>query len=367
MALTALATANTTIGPSQYADMAQALAPRFLVDTPTALQPSYSSGTVTLQPGACLIAGTRVRATSTESVAVPSVSSGTRTYTIVIRVDWAKGTDAASVVCLPTTTVNNSTSPNTSAINRIPGVLYDAVVATVTRQAGYTAATAFTDYRTWGGDGGPLRVSDAALLNPSMLDARAGTFISTDRGIYTKRLDNDGVWRTVGTDSNPWRVWTPTLRYYSKASPNGTSGGTAVSLGSGGTSSARYRIVDGMLDGYVYISPGSTGANFGDGVVTMDLPIACANWQEDTWSMGHLYTTMAYGGDRNLDWHLEMLVKKGWTRGLLFTNVSGDYSDLQPYQAANAYTLGPGTGVPYINKGYPVGPITMHVNYPVDI
>jgi hypothetical protein len=367
MALTALATANTTIGPSQYADMAQALAPRFLVDTPTALQPSYSSGTVTLQPGACLIAGTRVRATSTESVAVPSVSSGTKTYTIVIRVDWAKGTDAASVVCLPTTTVNNSTSPNTAYINRIPGVLYDAVVATVTRQAGYTKATSFTDYRAWGGDGGPLRVSDAALLYPTMLDARIGTFISTDKGLYTKRLDNDGVWRAVGTDSNPWRVWTPTLRYYNKDVPNGTSGGTVASLGNGGTYSARYRIVDGMLDGYVYISPGSTGANLGDGGITMDLPIACANWQEDTWSMGHLYTTTSYGGDRNIDWHLEMLVKKGWTRGYLFTNVSGEYSDLQPYQSANAFTLGPGTGVPKVVGGYPVGPITMHVNYPVDV
>lgn len=366
MALTALATANTTIGPSQYADMAQALAPRFLVDTPTTLQPSYRSGTVTLQPGACLIAGTRVRATSTESVAVPSVSSGTKTYTIVIRVDWAKGTDAASVVCLPTTTVNNSTSPNTSAINRIPGVLYDAVVATVTRQAGYTTATDFTDYRAWGGDGGPLRVSDSALLNPTMLDARAGTFISTDRGLYTKRLDNDGVWRTVGTDSNPWRVWTPTLRYYSKTVPNGTSGGTVVGLGNGGTASARYRIVDGMLDGYVYISPGSTGATLGDGPITMDLPVACANWQEDTWSMGHLYTT-GYGGDGSYDWHMEMLVKKGWTRGLLFTNPSELNSRLEPYRSANAYSFGPGTGIPYIKGGYPVGPITMHVNYPVDV
>lgn len=42
MAFTAIATANTTIGPAQYADMAQALAPRFLVDTPNDLQPSYS-------------------------------------------------------------------------------------------------------------------------------------------------------------------------------------------------------------------------------------------------------------------------------------------------------------------------------------
>lgn len=366
MALTALATANTTIGPSQYADMAQALAPRFLVDTPTALQPSYSSGTVTVQPGACLIAGTRVRATGPETVAVPAVSSGTKTYAIVIRVDWSKGaTDAATLVCLGSTTVNTSSTPNTSAINRIPGVMYDAVIALVTRQAGYTSATSFVDYRVCGGDGGPLRVSDGALLSPAMLDARAGTFIATDQGKYTKRLDNDGVWRSVGTDSNPWRLWTPTLRYYEKNIPDGTSGGTVAGLGNGGYSTARYRIVDGMLDGYVYISPGATGATLGTGQITIDMPVPCANWQEDTWSMGHLFTT-GYGGDGSYDWHLEMLVKKGWTRGLLFTNPSELNARLEPYRAQSAYTPGTGTGVPYIKGGFPVGPITMHVNYPVD-
>lgn len=366
MAFSAIATANTIIGPSQYADMAQALAPRFLVDTPTALQPSYNAGTVTLQPGACLIAGARVRATSTEEVGVPAVSSGTKAFTIVIRVDWAKGPSAASLVCLPTTTVNNSTSPNPMYINRIPGVLYDAVVATVTRQAGQSAATNFTDYRLWGGDGGPLRVSDAALLEPGMLDARVGTFISTDKGVYTKRLDNDGVWRAVGTASNPWRAWTPTLRYYEKEVPHGQSGGKVAGLGNGGWATARYRIVDGMLDGYIFISPGATGATLGTGPITVDLPVPCAPWQTDTWSMGHLYTT-GYGSDGNYDWHLEMLVKAGWARGMLFTNPSQDNARLEPYRAQSAYNPGTGSGVPFVKGGFPVGPITVHVNYPVDV
>lgn len=363
MALTALATANTTIGPSQYADMAQALAPRFLVDTPTALQPSYNSGTVTLQPGACLIAGTRVRATSTETVSVPSVSSGTRTFTIVIRVDWSKGTDAATLVCLPTTTVNNSTSPNPSAINRIPGVLYDAVVATVSRRAGYSAAMEFIDFRTWGGDGGPLRVSDPALLNPYMIDAREGTFISTDRGTYTKRLDNDGVWRNVGTASNPWRAWTPTLRYYGTSAPNGSSGGNPVYLGTQGMYSGRFRIVDGMLDGFVQITTGS-GANFGTGPITMDVPLPCANWQSDTWSMGHIFTDKSFGADKPLDWHSEVLVKAGWTRGLLFTNPEGNYSDLIFHTADN----GNGQGHPRLNGAKSIGAVyTYNICYPVDV
>lgn len=365
MAFTTVATANTTIGPAQYADMAQALAPRFLVDAPTHLQPSYSSGTVSITTGAALVAGTRVRASGSNSVAIPSVSSGSKTFAVCLRVDWSKGASDSATLVAVDGSINSGTSPVTTSINRIPGVMYDALLCLVTRTAGSTAASYFADYRCWGGDGGPIRVSDAALGNPARLDARVGTFIQTDQGKFTKRLDNDGVWRSVGTDSNPWREWTPTMRYYSKSTINGTSGGTIAGLGSGGTYSARYRIVDGLLDGYVYIQPGSTGATLGDGPITIDLPVACASWQEDTWSMGHLYTTTSYGGDKNLDWHLEALIKKGWTRALLFTSKSGSDSTMGPYQSADPYNLGPSRGTPYVAGGYPVGPITIHLSYPV--
>lgn len=364
MAFTTVATANTTIGPAQYADMAQALAPRFLVDSPTHLQPSYSSGTVSVTTGAALVAGTRVRATGSNSVAIPSVSSGSKTFAVCLRVDWSKGASDSATLVAVNGTLNSSSSPVETSINRIPGVMYDALICLVTRSAGTTVASYFADYRCWGGDGGPLRVSDAALTNPSWLDARVGTFIQTDQGKYTKRLDNDGVWRAVGTDSNPWRMWTPTLRYYEKTAPDGKTGGTVAGLGNGGYSTARYRIVDGMLDGYVYIFPGPTGATLGTGALTIDLPVACADWQEDTWSMGHLYTR-GYGSDGNYDWHLEMLVKSGWTRGMLFTNPSELNARLEPYRAQSAFNPGTGSGIPFVKGGFPVGPITMHVSYPV--
>lgn len=363
MAITALATTNTTIGPAQFADMAQALAPRFLVDAPSHLRPTYSGGTVSVSAGASLACGTRIRVTGTETVSIPSVSSGTRAYAVVIRIDWSKGAnDAATLVAIPSPVVNQSSTPNTSQINRIPGVVYDALLCTVTRRAGTTTASAFTDLRMWGGDGGPIRVGDAALASPGMLDARAGTMIATEQNAYTKRLDNDMVWRAVGTDSNPWRLWTPTLRYYGSSAPNGTSGGTVAGLGSGGFSTARYRVVDGMLDGFVSISPGATGATLGTGPITFDLPMTCASWQEDTWSMGHLYTR-GYGGDGNYDWHMEGLIKRGWQRCMLFTNPRIDDARLRPYVAQNGN--GAGTGVPYINGGFPVGDITLHVQYPV--
>lgn len=364
MAISALATANTTIGPAQWADMSQALAPRFLVDTPTHMQPSYSSGSVTVQSGAALVAGTRIRVTGTESVSVPSVTSGTRNYVIVLRVDWSKGAnDAATLVCLLAPTINATSTPNTSQVNRIPGVLYDAVLCTLSRRSGSTLASNFIDYRAWGGDGGPIRVSTAAMDTPTWLDMRPGTMISTDRNEHVKRLDNDGVWRAVGTESNPWREWTPVMRFYGSNVPNGTSGGTVAGHGSGSSVSARYRVVDGMLDGYIYIRAGATGATWGDGPVTIDLPMACAGWQEDTWSMGHLFTT-GYGGDGSFDWHMEALIKAGWTRAMLWTNPRIEDTRLRPFNVQSP-GKGPGTGVPFISGGYPVGAVTLHLNYPV--
>lgn len=364
MAITALATTNTIIGPAQYADMAQALAPRFLVDEPSHLQPSYSRGDVGVTSGAALVSGTRVRVTGTEYVAIPSVSSGTRTYSVVLRVDWSKGaSDAATLVALPTTSINATSSPNTNLINRIPGVMYDALLCTVTRRAGTSVAQDFVDLRMWGGDGGPIRVGDAAMNSPALLDARAGTMISTDQGVFTKRRDNDMVWRAVGTDSNPWRLWTPTMRFYGNSVPNGTSGGTVAGHGNGSSVTARYRVVDGMLDGYVFIQAGATGATWGDGPVTIDLPIRCASWQRVTWSMGHLFTT-GYGGDGSYDWHMEALVQAGWTRAMLWTHPRIEDTRLRPFKVQTP-GQGTGTGTPYISGGYPVGEITLHLNYPV--
>lgn len=365
MALTALATSNTTIGPSQYADMAQALAPRFLVDSPNDMRPSLSGSTVSITAGNALVAGTRVRASGTTTVTLPSATSVARTYVVVLRVDWSKGaTDSATLVQLPytstATVINQTSTPDTTKVNRIPGVMYDAVLAYV---ALGTGSTFILDFRVWGGDGGPLRVQQAAMDAPTLLDARPGTVISTEKSQFTKRLDSDGVWRDIGTASNPWRMWTPTLRYYGKDAPNGTSGGTPVNLGTGGQYNARYRVVDGMLDGFISVVTG-TGNMFGTGALTFDLPLPCAAWQPDVWNEGHVYTSTANGGDGNFDWLAQALIKAGWVRALIYTPHSGDFSNLQPHRASWDGTVG--TGIPYIAGGWSVGSVyTFHISYPV--
>lgn len=364
MALTAIATANTTIGPAQYADMAQALAPRFLVDTPTDMQPSYSNGQVTIQPGAALVAGTRVRATGTNSVTIPTPASGSVVYSICLRVNWNNpASSAVELVAIGGNTINTTSSFDARKINRIPGVVYDAFICAVQRTAGSSNAPMW-DLRMWGGDGGPIRVTQQGLGSANFLDARAGTMISTDNGQFTKRLDADGTWRDVGTPSNPWKLWTPAFRYYGKDAPDGRSGGNQVYLGTQGSYSGRYRVVDGLLEGFVQVTTG-TGANFGSGPITMDLPLPCAGWQPDTWSMGHIYTDRSFGAPSSLDWHSEVLVKAGWTRGLLFAPVSGAYNDMK-FHAATVDGR-PGSGTPRIDNAPSTGAIyTYNLSYPVD-
>lgn len=370
MSITTVGTANTTIGSSQYADMTQVLAPRFIVDGPNDLIPSYSGGTAYVSQGSAFIAGARVSITGSETVAVPSVSSGTKAYAICLRVDWSKGaSDATSLVAISGTSsvqINTSSTPNTNAINRIPGVMYDAVVAVVFRKAGTTTAQSFTDYRMWGGDGGPIRVSDSGFTDPRYYDARVGTIIGTDRDKFRKRLDNDRVWRAIGADSNPWKLWTPTLRYYKGGwDTPGVSGGSPVALGTQGQYSGRYRIDDGMLTGYVQVTTGS-GANFGEGFITLDLPVPCASWVLDSWSNGHMFIDQSFGADGKFDWFSQVLIKGGWSRGLLFVPHSGDYTNMELHMAVKP-GMGAGSGYPVILTGPSTGAVyTYKLEYPVE-
>lgn len=363
MSFSTVATQNSVVGPEQFADMMQATAPRFVVDGPNDLRPSYSSGVVSIQPGSALIGGARVQATGSNSVRLPTVSYGARSYMVCLRVNWSKSTsEAVELVALQNAQTNTTNTPNTSKVNRIPGVLYDAIICEALVSSGRVT---LTDYRVWGGDGGTLRVTPEALNTPSGLDLRRGAMISTDRGTYTKRLDDDGVWRDVGTASNPWKQWQPVLRYYGNDSGyNGSEPGTAVNLGTGGQYKGYYRVVDGMLDGFISITTG-VGNQFGTGQITVDLPLKCAAWMPDTWSYGHLYISTQNGADRNLDFPMEILVKAGWMRGALFAPVAGDYSNVEVH--ASSWDGGPGTGVPKLASGWSVGSVyTMHVAYPVN-
>lgn len=374
MTITALATQNTQVGPSQFADMEAATTAPFVVDSPTDLKPSEGSNrTVSISAGAAMAGGSRVRSTSTETVTCQAVSSGIRYDAICLRIDWTAGTQRMVAIQGNSSgiVINTTGGPDKSKVNRIPGVLYDALIAVATVQSGSSNLYRLVDYRMWGGLGGPYRVNSLAIGTPGYFDVRRGTYIETDRSAETRRLDDDGIWRAIGSTSNPWVQWTPTLRYYGNSEINGKDGGTVAGLGNGGYMTGRYRIVDSILDGYVYIEPGATGATWGTGPLTIDLPYAMASWQGNTWSQGHFYN-FGYSGEANFDWHAETLIKAGWKRGMLWSSQGGLESRLAPMQAAQYGTdigggvSAPGTGVPKINNGWTVGTITMHLSYPVD-
>jgi hypothetical protein len=367
MAITALATQNTTVGPAQFADMVSVLQAPFVVDGPNDLKPTVgSNGTVTVAAGSAHAGGTRIHSTTAVNVTVPVPTSGGLWYAIVVRINWATGTPTVAVVPGTSSTIllNTAGGYQNARVNRIPGVAYDALVAVAYMSAGSATPSVMHDMRMYGGDGGPLVVSQSGLTNASLLDARVGTWITTPDAKYTKRKGDDGTWNDVGSNANPWKLWTPTLRYYEAQGPNGTSGGTSVFLGTNGSYSGRYRVVDGLLDGFVQITTGA-GANFGSGSITMDLPLPCAAWQADTWSTGHIYTDTTHGGDGNFDWVSQALVKAGWTRALLFAPVSGDFGDLKVHRAV-APGEGNGSGYPVILGGKSIGTVyTYNITYPV--
>lgn len=366
MAITALATQNTQVGPAQFADMAEVLTAPAKVDRPTDLRPTRGTGrSLTIAAGAGTAGGSRIRSTSVESVTLDAQSSGTRWDAVCLRIDWSTSVVRPVVVKGSSSTVpiNTSSAADPAKVNRIPGVMYDHLICVCSVAA--SGISNLIDYRMWGGDGGPYRVSEGALGSPTLLDARAGTWISTDKGLLTKRLDDDGVWRAVGTESNPWKTWTPTLRYYGNDIVTGTSGGTVAGMGNGPIVNTRYRITDGIVDAYVYAKAGSTGATWGDGFMTMDLPVpAASQTNQDIWCIGHLFTS-GYGGDGDFDWQAQALIKGGWTRAMLWTNGRIDDCRLTPYvcQQVNG---GPGSGSPFINGGYPVGSWTFNLKYPTD-
>ena len=157
------------------------------------------------------------------------------------------------------------------------------------------------------------------------------------------------------------------MRYYgNNVTGFGTSGGTVAGLGTGGTATGRYRIVDGLLDGFVSITTGA-GAQFGVGALTFDLPLPCASWQPDTWSEGHIwFAKTTTSGDRDLDFHAQALVKAGWVRAQMFAPVAGNASNLMPH--INSNTGAAGEGFPHILGGWSTGSVyTFHICYPVDV
>lgn len=402
MSFTTLATANSTIGPAQYADMAQALAPRVLVDTPNDLRPSFSGGAVVVQAGAALVCGIRVRSSVTHTLPLPvsSATAGEVQYVVALRIDWSlSSTEAAGLVYFPwpaggaSRLINTTSTPDDLKLNRIPGVVYDAVLARVTVGVATGQPNALVDLRMWGGDGGPLSVGEKVVGLDNeylrLLDARVGTFISTPDGSTTLRFGEDQVWRpySLGSGSEPgsgsdpgsspgsgsgstsveWERWTPTLRYYGTGQIDGSTGGTPVKLGTPSAYSGHYRVVGGMLEGFARLTTGKN-YDFGTGPITMDLPLPCASWIKDTWSQGHIYmdktsTQSKVGGV--FDWHAELRVQAGWKRGQIYAPISEYGPQLLPHKASRAGAAA--QGVPLINDGFSVGSIyTFHVSYPVD-
>lgn len=371
MAITALATQNTTVGPTQFADMMWAMDTPCKVDSAADLRPTLGANRqISIAPGAGMVGGSRVRSTSVETVTLDTVSSGSRWDVVCLRVDWLAGT-AAIVVVKGTSsgfnTVTSGTSPDTSKVNRLPGIMYDLQLAIC--KVTTSGVSEMVDGRMWGGDGAAFFVSQSLIDNTwTMGWCKPGTTIQTDKGQYTKRLDNDGTWRSIGTAANPWIDWTPTLRYWedkpNTGNPNDAAG--IVNLGGSSTCRGRYRIDSGYLTGKISIVKGVNSV-FGWGPLTVDLPKPVAAGWWDLWWGGHIYLDKRSQGSGVWDFACQLSSRGGSSVGAIWAPYGSGNVELRLHRAADS-SFGNGTGSPYINGAISDGDVyAFDISYPVDL
>lgn len=325
---------------SQEAGRFYRVAPPALVDTPSDLTPSNTSGTraVRIGVGTAQVCGVTVTNDAVMTFNLGANSSGSARFdALVLRVTWAGGSSTADIVVKP----GSSSGP--PALTRTPGTLYEFPLAVVRVGASASTVTAgdVYDIRTYGGRGGRMRIPQESYL--SWADAHPGAELIVEGTVRTYRRA-PGAWTLVSDVLTPWRYFDPILRY--RGQGNVQEG--VASLGTGGVRRGRFKIIDGFLIGEVEIRQG-VGGNYGAGALTIDMPPGYPpdTYFADRWIHGHIYTT----AEAVMDWHADALVKGGETRAALYAPTRANDVRMLPARAQDGSNT-TGTGVPWIATGY---------------
>jgi hypothetical protein len=133
--------------------------------------------------------------TSNVTIALDSVSSGSRWDLIVMRRDWTGAGGSSTFTKVNGTTAQEIPTGRTTG----PGAIDDQPIALVQISSGSTLPTAIIDLRVWAGNGGMIANSELAL---SYIDSLASqVFLNTNGDTYN---------RVIGDDGNPmWTVSAP--------------------------------------------------------------------------------------------------------------------------------------------------------------
>ena len=278
---------NGILTPADYAHMVRRGAAPFVVDDQWALRPSMSGDQVTVADGYCWVAGTLVRF-SRETITVPRGSSSNSEWGVVLQLDWSNAASPVKLAVADVTAQNVSTSSSSGVFRRVPGVRQDSMICIV---RGSTNRK-LLDGRVWGGDGGPFFVEESAWSDPRAVffNLQKGARICPTSDVeLVKVLNGSGEFEVLGGGSKRWQSFTPTLitqgDYY--GSLDGNRVDREVQLGSGGTMSGRFRVVDGVLHGYVHVYTGNN-PSFGHGYIGMQLPMPMSTWLPEVNAAGYI-------------------------------------------------------------------------------
>lgn len=323
---------------SQEAGRFYRMAPPALVDTPSDLTPSNTTGTraCRIGVGTAQVCGVTVTndAIITFNLTANSQSAA-RFDALVLRVTWAGASSTAEIV------VKQGSTGGPPAMTRNPGSVYEFPLAAI-RVGGFAtsiSASDVYDLRTYGGRGGRMRIPQESYL--SWADGHPGAELIVEGTVRTYRKAADGAWTLVSDILTPWRYFDPVIRYKGAGQ---IQAGVAV-LGTGGVRRGRFKVIDGFVVGEVEVRTGSGAVNFGAGELTVDLPAGYLpdTYFADRWLHGHMYTT----AEAVMDWYADALVKGGESRATLYAPARGNDARLRPARVQDG-TSTVGTGVPYI-------------------
>lgn len=328
---------------------------RFMVRGPDDLKVTAVTGlqrTVSVAAGSALTCGVMTVETAARQLQLAAnTGASARLDLVVLRIVWA-GLGASTATLDVKQGTPGALNPPTPT--RSPGSVYEAPLAVVrvAPNTGQLSGATVFPIAPYGGRGGPLHTLQGQWVQ--FVDAPTGAELVTDHNRWRYRRLSDGAWSIIESDLQPWSTWTPQL----------TSPGGNIVLGTGGIMAGRYKIIRGEVLGEFEIRKGTSGSDFRWGNISVALPVpAGSGYVADRWCPAHL-ATPATG---LMDWRAQLLIQSGQSSALIFASASSIDCRMKAWRSAEKSPAVADTGYPRIVNQYTEGlVVTGTLRYIVD-
>lgn len=245
---------------------------RFLVKDAASWAPSINTGTartIDVAVGSAWACGVFDATDAVESVAfAANATSSNRFDFLVARWDWVTGTTVFDVIqgSASVPEINTTLVVDEAKVNRIPGSLYEGLIAVVRVRPGvgtFQPADLVADLRVWGGKSGPLVTPVSTYL----------TVLDVDPGSEVYPLDSGRLSRSI---AGGWQTPEQTIlahKLSAKSQIVATSGTAEQRIP--GTHNMGFALVPGIA--YEVVARGRMQANGGSGMLGVILRAARAS------------------------------------------------------------------------------------------